>query len=339
MTETAIEQTSHEPVRWLCDVYMQIQKVRVGLANRQAAYQRGADNHAPDRVISEVLEKLEGAEERLQQEMQDVLYEHPAWDWLSQVKGAGPTLSTKILGLIGDISRFDTVSKLWKYAGYGLLPRYPAYDPDSLYGPGARFSGAHGVAYEVVEVLESPAPERSIYDWPRNEGDEFENGQYRLRCIGTQTEIQRPRKGQKLDYNARLKSALYLLGTSFLRLNSPYRRIYDEAKEYYRNVKQVQPVLHCLGPDTVLPDRTTPEGRAQWAALIKQANEKAGASRLGEVVWTDGHVDLAARRKMIKVFLANLWEEWRKAEGLPVRPPYVVEHLGHTTVYRPHEFV
>ena len=46
-------------------------------------------------------------------------------------------------------------------------------------------------------------------------------------------ERERPTKGEKLHYNSRLKTTCYLVGTSFLRSNSPYRKIYDLAREYY----------------------------------------------------------------------------------------------------------
>lgn len=47
-------------------------------------------------------------------------------------------------------------------------------------------------------------------------------------------ERERPRKGEKLHYNARLKTTCFLIGSQMLRANSPYRRIYDEAKIYYQ---------------------------------------------------------------------------------------------------------
>lgn len=46
-------------------------------------------------------------------------------------------------------------------------------------------------------------------------------------------ERDKPTKGEKLIYNKRLKTTCYLVGTSFLRSNSPYRHIYDEARIYY----------------------------------------------------------------------------------------------------------
>lgn len=44
---------------------------------------------------------------------------------------------------------------------------------------------------------------------------------------------ERPTKGEKLHYNARLKKACYLVGSSFLKSRSPYADVYYKAKEYY----------------------------------------------------------------------------------------------------------
>jgi len=49
--------------------------------------------------------------------------------------------------------------------------------------------------------------------------------------------------------------------------------------------------------------------------------------------WTPLRRHLAAIRKMVKVYLTHLWEEWREAEGLPVRALYVHERMGHTFIY------
>lgn len=51
-----------------------------------------------------------------------------------------------------------------------------------------------------------------------------------------------------------------------------------------------------------------------------------------EVAWKDvskGHRDSAAKRYMVKMFLADLYAAWRKIEGLPVREPYQEQYLGH----------
>lgn len=48
--------------------------------------------------------------------------------------------------------------------------------------------------------------------------------------------------------------------------------------------------------------------------------------------WKDvskGRRDAAAKRYMVKMFLKDLYVTWRTIEGLPVRPPYQEEYLGH----------
>ena len=42
-----------------------------------------------------------------------------------------------------------------------------------------------------------------------------------------------------------------------------------------------------------------------------------------------GHQHKAANRYMIKMFLRDLYDTWRKLEGLPVRAPYQDEYLSH----------
>ncbi|HEW91877.1 MAG TPA: hypothetical protein ENF81_04975 [Thermotogaceae bacterium] len=55
--------------------------------------------------------------------------------------------------------------------------------------------------------------------------------------------------------------------------------------------------------------------------------------------WGKQHIHLAAMRKMEKLFLAHLWEVWRQLEGYPIRMPYAVEYLGHTTILTPEMFI
>lgn len=45
-------------------------------------------------------------------------------------------------------------------------------------------------------------------------------------------------KGEKSHYNIRLKTTCYLVASSFLKSGSPYRDVYDSAREYYE-VKQL----------------------------------------------------------------------------------------------------
>lgn len=55
--------------------------------------------------------------------------------------------------------------------------------------------------------------------------------------------------------------------------------------------------------------------------------------------WTSKHVHLASLRRMNKVFLACFWRVFREQLGLPVRKPYAIEYLGHTTEIDPWQIV
>lgn len=41
-------------------------------------------------------------------------------------------------------------------------------------------------------------------------------------------------------------------------------------------------------------------------------------------------IDLKARRKMMKIFLAHLWEAWKRLEGVEPKPPWSTAKQGHS---------
>lgn len=206
----------------------QVQRHRIQMGNRLAAIERG-DSQGNAEVATHFAERFNGIEDELSAMIARTVKEHPVWPWMDAVKGIGPGLAGAILAPI-DITRANSISALWKYAGQGV----------------------------------------------------------------SDGERDRPRKGEKLPYNAGLKRNCYLVATSFMRASSPYRAVYDETKEYY------------------------------------QANRPD---------WTAGHVDMAAKRKMVKLFLAHLWVVWRDAEGLPLSPPYSSRVLEHDGIVPPWRYV
>ncbi len=269
MTDT-IETTEgttpeHHPLRYLTDLYDQAQRLRIGVDNRIRAAAQGADEGEPDPELAEVAGDMLAVERKIFRRMGREIKNHPAWPWLDGVKGIGPTLGTKILGLIGQIETFNTVSMLWAFSGY------------------------------------------AVRDGKR----------------------ERPVKGKKLGYSVRLKTALYLAGDSFVKSRYPYRDLYDTRKERYIRDKQIV-VARRLVPEADAPDEELLVSKAMRARLVKLCNE-----REENAAWTDGHVEAAARRYMVKVFVSHLWEVWREAEGFPTRPPYALEYLNHSTYLDP----
>lgn len=158
-----------------------IQKARIQFNNRLSAIQRGTDDPTYGKVVEKWLTRFKEIEDDLDKSIGDLAGDFEIVEYMVRVKGVGKTLALKTVVMI-DIERADTISSLWRYAGYGV--------------------DENGVA-------------------------------------------EKPKKGEKLHYNSRLKTTCYLIGMSFIKSNSPYRRIYDEAKEYYVANKPDWTKMHC----------------------------------------------------------------------------------------------
>ena len=73
-----------------------------------------------------------------------------------------------------------------------------------------------------------------------------------------------------------------------------------------------------------------------YKARLEQSEKNINVVKKGgkvvQMTWKEtskGHRDMAAKRYMIKMFLKDLYVVWRELEGLPVRPSYQEEYLGH----------
>lgn len=157
------------------------QKNRIAFGNRLAAIDSGRDKASATERASIV--HWHSRFEEMESEVNAIILEEaakePIIEMASAVRGVGVLSISRVVSHI-DISRADTVSALWRYAGFAVF-----------------------------------------------------NG-----------ERERPVKGVKLAYNRRLKTACYLLGTNLIRANSPYRRIYDEAKVHYEKTHPEWTKMH-----------------------------------------------------------------------------------------------
>lgn len=154
----------------------QIQKARIQFSNRLSALEREQDNAGESQqmaVVMRWLDVFQSLEEQLDKDIAKIVKTEAIFEEMSQLRGIGPLLAAKVIAMV-DIERAQTVSALWRYAGYGV-----------------------------------------------------KDG-----------ERERPVKGETLHYNIRLKTALYLVATSFLRCGSPYRVVYDNAKRRYEETRQ-----------------------------------------------------------------------------------------------------
>jgi hypothetical protein len=120
------------------------------------------------------------------------------------------------------------------------------------------------------------------------------------------------KKGEILHYNPKLKTLAWKIADSFVKQRThPYRGIYDNEKVIQQ--ERVYPIGHL---------------KKNFGGKYKDSDVKL----------TKLHVELRARRKMIKIFLQHYWLVGRTLKGLPVSMPYQFEKLGHKSFIPPPHF-
>jgi len=119
---------------------------------------------------------------------------------------------------------------------------------------------------------------------------------------------QRRMKGQKSNWNPELKTICFNFGASIEKAGGPYRDLYDRygARDL------------AVHPEPI------------------EVKRKDGSTYKD---YSKGHMRNRRLRYAEKIFLSHLWQAWREMEGLPVRGPYAIEYLGHTTILSPWAFI
>jgi len=111
--------------------------------------------------------------------------------------------------------------------------------------------------------------------------------------------LQKRTPGYQSNWNDRLKVLAWKASTSFVKQKaekSKYRTLYDQIKKQER-------LDHP----------------------IKIVNN-------GKTMYNDGHINNRTIRKISKIFLAHLWQTWRRQQGLEATEPYAKQLLGHSVV-------
>lgn len=97
-----------------------VQKERIGAGNRVAAMERdGLGDYAEP--ARHVVTEYEAIEKGIERQLVKLTKQHPMADWIAEQRGIGLPGFGRLLGVTGDIGRFPTVSKLWKYLGLHVV--------------------------------------------------------------------------------------------------------------------------------------------------------------------------------------------------------------------------
>jgi len=262
-------------IRSLVEIYYDFQDQRIITNNRigMNVKRNGFTEAQLDQYgVLEIMKNAEKFEKDVKKRLTEQVKQFEIWKkYLDKIQGVGPIISAGLLAYIGDIKRFDNISKLWQMAGFGM---------------NSYCKKCKGFTYE--EVLFSKM------------GTKKKTKAKRLKAMKicdqcndpTDPVIQRRQIGYMSNWNDKFKVLCWKIGQSMVKQKaskSGYRKLYDQIKKQER----------LKNPKRIV--------------------------RKGKIMFNDGHIHNRALRKVIKIFLANLWMEWRSMEGLPVTKPYIIQ--------------
>ena len=334
MTETPVREVS--PLRHLHDTAVSLEKFRISVGNRVSAIGRGVDGAeapVPD-VYASLLAQAERMETDIDRAIARELESYAVWEaWLRHVRGIGPSLAGQMLAL--------------------LLPPIPTKGPSSWYK-------AAGLAPETRAEGESRLPRPRAVRCPECASTTFRMKEGARTCTECGRALE-PGEG-KVAYHPWLRRCLYNVGESFVKNGRYYREAYDRSKSQVFG-------LHCWKAAALYDRWTGTSGPVAFemltatyghAAVVKAAAKTRAATKkdeppetvelwairptiaktvalegISDPAWPLHRIESVARWKMVKLFLAHLWEAWCATEGFTPRTPYVVEKLGHQLIPRP----
>ena len=264
-------------LRTLVDMYYDFQSQRIQTQLRIGASQREhllTEDDLSIYGITTIFENAQAFEKDIEKLIRAQLKNHALYNqYLSRIIGIGPMLSAGLIAYIDDIEKFEHVSSLWQYCGYGM----------NRYCPKCKKPTYQDVEYETGKTAKKLHPLE------------------RCPICNTQTNpiIQRRIIGYQSNWNDKLKVLAWKTGTSFVKqtpTRSKYRKLYDKIKAEE----------HKLHPNRI--------------------------KKKSKTLYSDGHLHNRAMRKVVKIFLAHLWQTWRRQKGLETTEPYAKQLLGHSVV-------
>lgn len=105
-----------KPFEFLVNAMLTIEKLRIAAQVRQTHLENQERN---DPETNELFKKINDLEVYVDKRIATLIKDHPAFYWFSKIKGIGKENIGKVVGLI-DIEKADTISALWKFAGYAV---------------------------------------------------------------------------------------------------------------------------------------------------------------------------------------------------------------------------
>ncbi len=293
-------------VKLLVNTMYDLQKPRVGMGNRIAAFKKAHGDQYGE-LVTDLEDRLwkmaHDMENKLERDLGKAVAKVPIIRWLEQVKGIGPRLSGALVGKMAPIERWRTVSALWSYVGYSVILGCQNCVAIFLEGKDRRRFldrqverrwDVHITSKQYLARLESIGDDPKLIEAfvygeriPFIEKAYTDSEEKLCHCDNQDIKSVAPDRkyygGLILPYNTFMKDTCWRIGSQFVKQGDYYRDWYERYKESYA----------LRRPDMSI-----------------------------------GRNDNSARRATVKLFLSHFWEMWRKSQGLPAGMTYLQERLG-----------
>lgn len=186
-----------------------------------------------ERMYKVSLDHMKGAEKAINRQVKYEIREHPVWLWSKRVNGIGPTLAGALIAEIGA----DKQARL-KLDGNELTGwvTHPERTPKIPKDPEKKLTPT-----QVIKKIYLEEPERLEIMEVRNGIECFENAGKLFAYSGLHVVeneegkfvAPRRKKGEQSNWNPFLRTLAYKISDSFVKCGKCFRKVYDEAKEFY----------------------------------------------------------------------------------------------------------
>lgn len=314
--DIAIDRTQ---MRYLIDIFYQVQDSRIEAQNRIRAISQGKDS-APDRATTAILEwdlgNLMIREAELKKIIENAVRSCKIGQWLIAVNGIGPLIAGGLIAYL-DIDKAKHATSFHQYAGLNDNNR-------PWLGAEKSKTIVNGIMGSRTEPTEDDL--YMVYaqtGWPVD----FLEQSLTFDADGKKrkwTKENLIKAVSLIPYNKRLKVLCYKIGEQFVKIsnkkNSLYGRLYKERKalEIARN----EAGKFADQAAAILKAKNFNKNTDAYKAYIEGKLPKA-------------HIDNRAKRWAVKIFISHVFEEmyWEK-NGCAPAPFYVLANtdIGEHTV-------
>ncbi|MDO8601612.1 MAG: transposase [bacterium] len=321
-------------LRMACGSYWRQQRERIATSNGLKGLQRDYGGKYPmkeyEADVETFVDPLKKQEAHFAKVIGDMVKDIPIAGWIVEtVKGMAWVLTAQLIGLIGDIKLFPSISHLWSYAGFRPDQRREKgkksdWHPDlkrAMFNIVTSLLKAGGYYAGVYAHFRAKYQERADKFY---EAIAEQLGQHHPIVIKLAAEFDRA--DEIAAYNAKAKAKAALSGK----------------KPTLKMMKWAMMQSHTLDAAIEL-GFPRPERRDYYALRdgIKFLTQKLGftatmrmadgstAGVLATPAITPAHRHARAMRKVAKIFLSHIFLQWSKFEGRPETRPWIFGPGGH----------